>query len=558
MFRVVNNEEFIKLAEELKIVAETRKQKTAVNLLERSVKELSTGLFSFAVLGMVKRGKSTLCNALLGAGANNDKYAPTGKTPVSNAITLFENGPRRITATFFNGSTNDISLEEIPCYITEQKNPGNCKGVSHITVRDDFPGLPEGVVLMDTPGEGSFNQHHDDLLFKYLPMVDAAVFLITAHSPIVASELEFLQQIVKNDTQKIFFAINRIDQLEDEDLRDAIEHNQKVLSEKGITVGKIYPISAKNALEGDWESSGLDNLFADISEYLSKEKYRVPRVRFINKVSAVISPMYNGVCNEIEARGKDAEELKKEIEDLTAKGSLLEETQSNHIANVKNSWTQAANKLAQEIENALSCVESQMKDYIDSIGFFSCVNAKIDFCRKFSDLVDAVMHPLFREFESEILNAIDGLPIQFTGVGFETNTQAYNDVFTSGTSYGGWKIALTTGATLISLPIGALIHLHTMSSIKSDLYRQLPFVIREMRDYFRLHIADLDRQRDDFVNELEAFFQLEMQPTVQALQDALQSQGSIDLGYDEHLAIMKNTLETLRITADNLKSKLGS
>ena len=112
MFRVVNNEEFIRLAEELKIVAETRKQKTAVNLLERSVKELSTGLFSFAVLGMVKRGKSTLCNALLGAGANNDKYAPTGKTPVSNAITLFENGPRRITATFFNGSTNDISLEE--------------------------------------------------------------------------------------------------------------------------------------------------------------------------------------------------------------------------------------------------------------------------------------------------------------------------------------------------------------------------------------------------------------------------------------------------------------
>ena len=98
-FGIADNSEYLKLAEELKCIAEDRKQKVAVELLDRSIKEFSTGTFSLAVLGMVKRGKSTFCNALLGA--NSDKYAPVGKTPVSNAITFFEKGPSRISVSFF-------------------------------------------------------------------------------------------------------------------------------------------------------------------------------------------------------------------------------------------------------------------------------------------------------------------------------------------------------------------------------------------------------------------------------------------------------------------------
>jgi len=553
-FGIADNSEYLKLAEELKCIAEDRKQKVAVELLDRSIKQFSTGTFSLAVLGMVKRGKSTFCNALLGA--NSDKYAPVGKTPVSNAITFFEKGPSRISVSFFNGDTSNISLEEIPSYITEQQNPGNKRQVSHIKVSDNFPRLPEGVILMDTPGEGSFNQHHDDLLFKYLPMVDAGIFLITAYSPVTESELDFLQQVMKHDAQKIFFAINRADQTDEDELNDAIEHNLHALSQAGIAVRKIYPISAKRALDGDWINSGMECLFKDIDAYLAKEKYRVPRLRFMNRVTPVISPLYKGICEEIEARTKNAEELKKEIDELTSKGTALEEEQNNQLDNVKSVWIQAENKLAQEIESSLHYIESQMNGYIDSIGFFNCTNAKMDFCNKFAQLVNNVMYPLFRDFEARIMSAINGMPIHFSGINMETNTKGYNNAFMSGTTCGGWKIALTAGVTIISVPIGALIHLHTVSSIKSDLHRQLPAVINDMREYFRSQMPELSCQRDDIINELEHLFQLEMSPTIQALQDALESQGSIDHAYDEHLVIVKNMLESIQNTAQDLQKSL--
>ena len=87
-FGIVDNSKYLKLAEDLKKVSEARKQRIAVELLEGAIKEFSAGTFSLAVLGMVKRGKSTFCNALLGA--DSDKYAPVGKTPVSNAITFLK------------------------------------------------------------------------------------------------------------------------------------------------------------------------------------------------------------------------------------------------------------------------------------------------------------------------------------------------------------------------------------------------------------------------------------------------------------------------------------
>lgn len=553
-FGVADNSEYLRFAEDLKRVSEERRQRIAVELLDRAIKEFSTGTFSLAVLGMVKRGKSTFCNALLGA--DSDKYAPVGKTPVSNAITFFEKGDPKVSVTFFDGKSIDISLDEIHGYITERQNPGNRKQVSHIAVKDQFPRLPEGVILMDTPGEGSFNQHHDDLLFKYLPVADAAVFLITANSPVTESELAFLQKVIKCDAQKIFFAINQADRVDEEELNDAIEHNLNALSKSGIPVGKIYPISAKMALEGDWIASGMNNLFNDIDNYLAKEKYRVPRLRFLNKTMPVIAPLYEGVREEIASRTKSAEELKLEIENLTTKRSVIEEKRKEKLSEIRNIWLQSQDKLGKDIESVLQSIESQMRGFIDTVGFFNCTNAKLNFCCKFSYLINGNLKPLLKDFEDRISACIRELPIRFNGINIETNPREYNSSFLSGTSCGGLKIALTAWVTVIALPIGALIHLNTVSSIKSDLYRQLPTVMENMRERFRSQLMNLEAQREETLRELENLFDLEVEPTVQALQDALESQGNIDRAHDEQLVILKGVLESLQKTAEELQKGL--
>ncbi|MBQ9788005.1 MAG: dynamin family protein [Lentisphaeria bacterium] len=548
--KFVDNSQYLKIAEDLKNIAAERKQDIAVNMLDRSIKDLSSGVFSLAVLGMVKRGKSTFCNALLGV--RNDCYAPTGKTPVSNAITFFQKGSKKIEVNFFNGEKQEISLSDIPSYITEQLNPGNTLNVSHVNVQDDFERLPNGVVLMDTPGEGSLNQHHDDLLYKFLPMVDAGIFLITAYSPITESELEFLQSIIKQDTQKMFFVINRVDQTDEDDLRDAIEHNLNILAHAGIAVNKIYPISAKLALEGNWIDSGMEELFQDVRDFLEKEKYRIPRLRFMNKVAPMIELLKSGVSEEIAALSKSKEELQKEIEALTDKGINLEELQKKQMAKLKNVWIQSENKLLQDVDDAMHYIELQMSNYIDTIGFFNCTNAKKLFCKKFTQLVENVMNPLFKEFENNIMTAINQLPLKFTGVDAAINGEVYRNMFMSGTSSGTLKLMLLNAVPLI----GTGIYLYTVASVKADLHKQLPRVVKDMRESFIAQLKGLEGQRCEIMEELENYFILEISPTVQALQSAMESKGTIDQRYIERLKMLDTMLGTIQNEAKELYTVL--
>ena len=545
-FTIVDNQQYIKVAEDLKTIAEERKQEIAVNMLNRSIKDLSSGVFSLAVLGMVKRGKSTFCNALLGA--DRDKYAPTGKTPVSNAITFFQRGPQKIEVNFFNGDKREINLCDIPNYITEQLNPGNSLNVSYLKVQDKFERLPDGVILMDTPGEGSLNQHHDDLLYKFLPMVDAGIFLITAYSPITESELDFLKSIIKQDTQKMFFVINRVDQTDEDDLREAIEHNLNILGAAGISVNKIYPVSAKVALEGNWHESGMEELFQDISAFLEKEKYRVPRIRFMNKLLPIIEPLKNGISEEISALSKSKEELQAEIEKLTNKGINLEELQKKQMANLKNIWIQAENKLLQDVDDAMRYIEFQMSGYIDTIGFFNCANSKKIFCQKFAQLIENVMTPLFKEFENNIMAAISELPLKFIGVNAGIRSDIYRNMFMSGTSSSVFKLMFLQALPLI----GTGIYLYTVASIKSDLHKQLPKVMKDMHDSFIAQLKGLESQRVALMDELEDYFILEISPTVLALQSAMESQGTIDQSYVERLKLLETMLGTIEDEAKEL------
>jgi hypothetical protein len=383
-------------------------------------------------------------------------------------------------------------------------------------------------------------------------MVDAGIFLITAYSPLTESELEFLKSIIKHDTQKMFFVINRVDQTDEDDLREAIEHNLNILGAAGISVNKIYPVSAKVALEGNWSESGMEELFQDVSAFLEKEKYRVPRIRFMNKLLPIIEPLKNGINEEISALSKSKEELQAEIEKLTDKGIDLEELQKKQMAKLKNIWIQAENKLLQDVDDAMRYIEFQMSGYIDTIGFFNCANSKKIFCQKFTQLVENVMTPLFKEFENNIMSAITELPLKFTGVDAGIRGDVYKNIFMSGTSSGVFKLMLLNSFPLI----GTGIYLYTVASIKSDLHKQLPKVIRDMHDSFIAQLKGLESQRVELMEELEDYFILEISPTVLALKSAMESHGTIDPAYIERLKMLKTMLETIENEAKDLYRSL--
>ncbi len=86
---------------------------------------LSEGRFYLACIGQFKRGKSTLINALLG-----ERILPVGFVPVTTVPTMIRYGPtKKGRVQFQDSSWQDIEIQDLDQYVSEEQNPENKKGV---------------------------------------------------------------------------------------------------------------------------------------------------------------------------------------------------------------------------------------------------------------------------------------------------------------------------------------------------------------------------------------------------------------------------------------------
>jgi len=168
--------------------------------------KLNSNQLYLAVLGQMKRGKSSFINALLGA-----DVLPTGVLPVTAIITEIRYGRDAEAAILYTtGLREGIAVRALADYITEAGNPGNKKQVAsvEITYPSDF--LKGGIVLIDTPGIGSTHSHNTRTTESYLEQVDAGIVVLSVDPPITEVESRFIKT-VGNDVPKLFFVLNKID-----------------------------------------------------------------------------------------------------------------------------------------------------------------------------------------------------------------------------------------------------------------------------------------------------------------------------------------------------------
>ena len=119
--------------------------------------KLAAGQLHLAVLGQMKRGKSSLINALLAA-----DVLPTGVLPVTAIITEIRYGssPAATIVYTAGGMRESVALNTLADYITEAGNPGNRKQVASVEISYPSSFLESGIVLIDTPGIGSTHAHN--------------------------------------------------------------------------------------------------------------------------------------------------------------------------------------------------------------------------------------------------------------------------------------------------------------------------------------------------------------------------------------------------------------
>jgi len=279
--------------------------------------KLRENKFNLVVLGQFKRGKTTFINALLG-----QKLLPSAILPLTSIVTTLEYGPEmEVQVHFLDGKVTKIQPEEIKLYVTEKENPKNEKGVKFVRVLHPAPILKKGIILVDTPGVGSLYENNTDVTYGFLPRVDAGVFLLTVDPPLSMEEIAFLKDVYPH-VERIFFVLNKVDYVDSEDLKEVMEFSLGNLKEAlGSNHIPIYPLSAKNALEGriqrDEERvnhSGIIELEKALEDFLLKEKGSIVLHSSANKVLALLSTLLFQVDLEIKAATTPLEELEKKIE----------------------------------------------------------------------------------------------------------------------------------------------------------------------------------------------------------------------------------------------------
>lgn len=303
-------------------------------------KRLASGRFHLAVLGQVKRGKSTLLNALLG-----EDVLPSSVVPLTALPTFIQYGEQRMLRVRYNDSRPDTVLngepaqcsedsclpashpagnrwlnKQLNAFVTEDANPKNTKGVREVEI-DHPAAILRNVVLIDTPGIGSTYRHNTEATMNFLPQCDAALFIISADPPITELEVGFLKEI-RSRIGQLFFVLNKVDYLTDEERETALGFYRTVLTrDAGIDAGtRIFAVSARKGLQakesGDtrgWQESGLAEVSDHLIAFLAQEKNRVLREAIGRKTFDVLGDVSLQIGLEIRALELPLSELESRL-----------------------------------------------------------------------------------------------------------------------------------------------------------------------------------------------------------------------------------------------------
>lgn len=221
--------------------------------MDTFLKRCSDAEFHIALVGAIKAGKSTLINALLG-----HEYASTKVTPETAALTKFKKGSTNyVKVSFYSEaewaalwkSANDakatVFLEEyaklnadaekaswlgkndksIVCetkeeLVAEIQKWTSSKSVCHYFVKEVEVGLkefelPEGVVLVDTPGLDDVVEYRSNITRDYIDRANAVLVCVKSDA-LTGQEMATIYSVFANtryNPSKVYIIATQIDTL---------------------------------------------------------------------------------------------------------------------------------------------------------------------------------------------------------------------------------------------------------------------------------------------------------------------------------------------------------
>lgn len=214
----------------------------------RALAELSCDTYQILVVGEVKRGKSSLLNALLGR-----DLLPTDVGVATSQVFRISHAEREAyRVRFEDNSELTITAAELPQYGSQVVADANGKPrldqiIKWIEVETPFSVLPKGVSVMDTPGVGGLNLAHAEITNRFIRHADAVIFVLDSERPIGHAEIDFLRSILRR-TRNVLFAQTKIDKRKREEWEDMRARHEEIIRRnvgQQLADCRVWPISSK-------------------------------------------------------------------------------------------------------------------------------------------------------------------------------------------------------------------------------------------------------------------------------------------------------------------------
>jgi small GTP-binding protein len=299
----------------------------AVSDLRAALDRTQAGEFNLVVLGEFKRGKSSLINALLGCAA-----LPVGAVPLTSVATVIRHARRETLCVHFeDGRTGGYAPESLAEFATEAGNPNNAKGVAVVEIGVPADSLRRGIRIVDTPGIGSIHAHNTASARRFLPQVDAGLFVLAADQPLSDAERGFLDH-ARASASRTLIAVNKVDLLDAAQRREVLDFIKRQLGDPALD---LFAVSARTA-------EGITELAAHIEQLAGDEGRELP--------AATAMRLTRTLCSQAARAARfEAGALRSPLDDLALRAAQFEE----HARELRAARDEAAALLRAALDRAL-------------------------------------------------------------------------------------------------------------------------------------------------------------------------------------------------------------
>lgn len=344
------------------------------------------------ILGQFKAGKSTFLNQLIGY-----NVLPVGVLPVTAVITRLNYGAeKKAVVTFLDDSKTEITLLDLPEYVTEK---GNSENIKNVYIVDIF--LPElislkNIRLIDTPGLGSAFEHNTRVTKEWYNKIVVAIVVISATQPLSENDLEVIRSASEQspEVSVILTKVDLISSDEQQEILNFIKNKTKDILHGNF---KIFPFSSiKNT--SLYKQTIADTLF----KALLKNKNNVKNQIYNHKLKYILSLTIGYLKIKLQVAGKS------EQEKITLKNKIFDEQLQRSFINKELDFiaTNYQNNIRGKLEYII--LEQKQKAILDKL----TAGLKIDFkqwhgnlnvvARNYEQWLKKEMHTTLLQLEKDI------------------------------------------------------------------------------------------------------------------------------------------------------------